>query len=891
MNKIILVFMLCASSTFAALSNVAFTSKEEMNRHSAQVQKNVMLRNTNPVEGTEQCAYIREYIVKYALNAHEHSSIWYFVDQCYDKDFKQVGNDTYSFNYDGDDTKRFKLPPGCPPPVVEEKKKNPCENGIALGDQLYKDIAEITTKKLTEHPLSSLNGSEKPTAGTTTETKPNGDEVTTSPDGTVKTVRPDGSSTTTHPDGTVEEVSPEKVKTTTRPDKSEHVSRPDNSTTVKLPDGTTYEENPDRSTKVTLPDGTTHEADTKGNVVVTDPSGVVHTTHPDKTVSVENKNPIGTHTVNEDKSTVVSLPDDTKFTEKPDESTLVEEPNGTTHETKPDKTVVVTRPDGSSVVVLPDGNTTLTLKDGTTVSTPAPTTENPNPSPVIKNPSQEVVESVTGSDKPLTTTNENETVELKPDGTTVTTLPDGNTLEQRPDGSSLYTSPEKDTHEFSPNGTLTTKNPEGAVEVVIQPDGTSVENLPNKSTLTTNPDGSSLEKKPDGTTVARKPDGSAEVTRPDKSTVQVSPDGSTVEKKPDGTTVARKPDGSSVETKPDGTVVTTAPDGKTTTTTPSPTPTDPANVTTTVVYADGSVSPSPEKTPEEETIDPNQVPAIVNEKNGMETVVKQIPVLEDKLREVLLNSMKETPTPVTNTVNPDGSRVVTYKYPNGAESTVVELPNGNTTVKTVEKPSGNINEVKYDKESKTLIKTLKDPEGNVISSSTHEQKPEDPNVEIVTYYDKDKVQVGLPEERPAKYDFLNPSTLTNLEVTPELETLFNDAATNFADTLEGYVDDNVKCFLENLYKKRENYLTFVCAHSEQRSIREVLFAKFGENTICDRIKCEALERELIDRMLEASNKGLDMSKIEVVSNSHKTEIVDADATGKEMTKTPTFSPQ
>lgn len=175
MNTKIFIFAFMVSSLWAAQSQVAFTSREEMNRHSADVQKNVMYRNPGNVEGTEQCEYIREYVIKYALNNHQHTSIWYYVMQCYDKDFKQVGDDLYSFNYDGNAEKLFKLPPGCPPPVVEDKKKNPCENGIALGDQLYKDITEITTKKLTEHPLSAINGQPKEEPkGTTTEKKENG---------------------------------------------------------------------------------------------------------------------------------------------------------------------------------------------------------------------------------------------------------------------------------------------------------------------------------------------------------------------------------------------------------------------------------------------------------------------------------------------------------------------------------------------------------------------------------------------------------------------------------------------------------------------------------------------------------------------------------------------
>ena len=875
--------MMFIAANAAVASTSAFTSREEMNRHSAEVIKNTMYRNTGNVPGTEQCTYIREYVVKYALNNHEHSSIWYYVMQCYDNEFNQVGDDTYSFNYDGDETKLYKLPPGCPPPVVEEEEKNPCANGIALGDKLYEDVSEIVTKKLTEHPLSAI-GDEEPAPGTTKEVAEDGTVTLRHPDGTVEVSNPDGSSVTNLPDETLIEKTPEGVTTTTRKDGSIYVKNPDHSTVVTLPDGTVYEEFPDRSTRVVKPDGTVYEADTNGNARVTEPSGVTHTTHPDGTVVVDLNDDDETHTVNEDGTTVVSLPNGTSFADNQTE-TVVTEPNGTTHTADEQGNVTVNRPDDSTVVVNPDGSSVLTLPDGTTVTTTPSSDPTSEPTVVIRNSDGDEVTSVTGSEKPVVTNpSEGVTVTRNPDGSVVTTSPEG-TVEERPDGSTLYTNPDKSTEEFAPNGSLTVKDPSGNTVKTFEPNGSSVENKPDGTTVNENPDGSSTETRPDESVLVRNPDGSAVLTKPNEPSVLINKDGSSVEERPDGSKLTTNTDGSSVEEKPDGSVVETDADGKVTVKEPSES--DPnVLVVTSVVYADGTV-------PGSSTSEPTPVPTgnenIQYTDDGLQSVVKKIPELEEQLKQVLLNSMKENPTQVSSTDNQDGSRTVVYQYPDGTESTIVEQPNGDKVVTTVEKPSNNINVVEYNAESQSLVKTLKDPEGNVLSSSHHVAKEGNPNIEVVTYYDSNGQQVGLPEERPAAYDFLNPSNLTDLVITDSLQQEFLEAGQEYAQVLESYVDNNVKCFLENVLKERKYYLTFVCAHSEQKSIKEVLFAKYGENTICSKIQCEALERELIDRMLEASYAGQSVEGIEVVSNSYMSEIVDGDtSTGTLMDKEPTF---
>ena len=117
--------------------------------------KNTMVRNTSPDRSKilKPCEYFREWTAKYAFKSADYSHIYYFAYECLDKDFKLVKK-TISFNYDGSE-KRMPLPEGCPMPFIQNRKETPCENGIALGDQMYKDISTITTRKIMENPLSA----------------------------------------------------------------------------------------------------------------------------------------------------------------------------------------------------------------------------------------------------------------------------------------------------------------------------------------------------------------------------------------------------------------------------------------------------------------------------------------------------------------------------------------------------------------------------------------------------------------------------------------------------------------------------------------------------------------------------------------------------------------
>lgn len=137
--------------TFGALSEVAFTSHNEMMKNPMTVIKNEVIKNTNPTEKNKQCLYFRDWVGRYNFNKSKEHHIFYFVYQCLDNAMEVIRS-VSTFGYNKNRKESHTLPEGCVQPTIEVIPKNPCHNGFALGEDIIKDVTTLVTKKLVDHP-------------------------------------------------------------------------------------------------------------------------------------------------------------------------------------------------------------------------------------------------------------------------------------------------------------------------------------------------------------------------------------------------------------------------------------------------------------------------------------------------------------------------------------------------------------------------------------------------------------------------------------------------------------------------------------------------------------------------------------------------------------------
>ena len=124
------------------------------------VLKNTTLRVKEPTEALKECEYIRDWEASYVFKSEKHEMVIYIVQQCLDENFAII-KQAVSFKYNDEDSPTL-LPEGCPVPMIDDRKENPCENGMALGHQLYKDVAQIITREIYHNP-ATLSGIDKTT--------------------------------------------------------------------------------------------------------------------------------------------------------------------------------------------------------------------------------------------------------------------------------------------------------------------------------------------------------------------------------------------------------------------------------------------------------------------------------------------------------------------------------------------------------------------------------------------------------------------------------------------------------------------------------------------------------------------------------------------------------
>jgi len=151
MYKLPIILALVGAS-IAVSSDVAFTSYTDMMNNEPDVLENVIVRNSEPTESTKDCKYIQEWKARYPFKvSHKHEYIYYYVWQCLDDSMSMIRSNV-TFNYDGDDNNMHELPEGCVPPSPTTPPKNPCQNGFELGDEVIKNVTQMVTKKLIDHP-------------------------------------------------------------------------------------------------------------------------------------------------------------------------------------------------------------------------------------------------------------------------------------------------------------------------------------------------------------------------------------------------------------------------------------------------------------------------------------------------------------------------------------------------------------------------------------------------------------------------------------------------------------------------------------------------------------------------------------------------------------------
>ena len=137
--------------TTASMSEVAYTSYNDMMKNPMKVLRNEVVKNTDTSGQYQNCHYIRYWVAKYNFSKSKTHHIFYFIYQCLRKNMEVIRSVT-NFGYTRDPKDAHPLPEGCVTPEIETVPKNPCHGGFELGKEIIKDVAKLVTKKLVDHP-------------------------------------------------------------------------------------------------------------------------------------------------------------------------------------------------------------------------------------------------------------------------------------------------------------------------------------------------------------------------------------------------------------------------------------------------------------------------------------------------------------------------------------------------------------------------------------------------------------------------------------------------------------------------------------------------------------------------------------------------------------------
>lgn len=261
---------------------------------------------------------------------------------------------------------------------------------------------------------------------------------------------------------------------------------------------------------------------------------------------------------------------------------------------------------------------------------------------------------------------------------------------------------------------------------------------------------------------------------------------------------------------------------------------------------------------------------IIDPKN-LDVLKKKLPDLEKLLEETLEKEHVLNPDdlqPDEWHTEEDGTRVGVYRFPDDKYGEKVMFEDGRVLISIVNPDGSRIDREETPGQPTEVV--FSDPEGYITERQVIRELRREPDMEKVITYDAHDNQIGKPYKRP-KATVHRP---IDIEIPEHVQEDFDEAANNFADTLEKYVGDRVKCFAENIIDVKKNYLTFVCAETGHKSIRDALKHRFGTNEICRKhIDCKDIENQLIDQMLMAHNSGASTEDVKVTTDfSHSTTL-------------------
>ena len=164
--------LLMLNMTLSVLSRTGFSTGSDVENSNFKVLTNTTKRNKEHEGKWAVCEYLRLYVVRYHFEWKEgttkHSEIYYKTTQCLDDKFVTLNDPAQEVlfsNNNGPDAVWKPLGEGCPPPVVPKRKKNLCENGVAIGDKLVKEVAKVFTAKIVDDPARLLDDSKNPGSG------------------------------------------------------------------------------------------------------------------------------------------------------------------------------------------------------------------------------------------------------------------------------------------------------------------------------------------------------------------------------------------------------------------------------------------------------------------------------------------------------------------------------------------------------------------------------------------------------------------------------------------------------------------------------------------------------------------------------------------------------
>lgn len=264
-----------------------------------------------------------------------------------------------------------------------------------------------------------------------------------------------------------------------------------------------------------------------------------------------------------------------------------------------------------------------------------------------------------------------------------------------------------------------------------------------------------------------------------------------------------------------------------------------------------------------------EVSGIINPKK-IDTLISVLPELEEILERTIEEEHIENPDnirPDETHIEEDGTRIDVFHFPNGDYGERVEFPDGTKLTSIIKPDDSRIDREEIEHEPITV--TFSDPEGYITEVQIIEDIHRNPEYEKVTTYDSEDKPIGKPYTRPKSKIHVP----IDISIPEKVQKDFDDAAEKFSDALENFVETKVKCFAENIIDVKKNYLTFVCASSGHKSIKDALKHSFGDTVVCGKhVDCKEIENELVDQMLLANHHGTPIEDVKVVSDHSVTTL-------------------